>query len=103
MSYRLFACFGLVLLMLCAGCGLQEGVVQKDPKSALWFTGNTENAIVFIDNLAPITLSKNSNNAKIHYEISPGKHGVIVKKSGQEVVNRNVLLGSGITKEIPIP
>jgi len=92
----------LTLLVLCCGCGLREGVVQKEPKSFLWFTGNTINASVYIDDLAPFTLSE-ENDELIHYEISPGKHKIVVKRSGNEIVNRVVLLGSGITKEIQIP
>lgn len=104
MSFQKIVCFGLFVLVLCAGCGLKEGVVQKDPKSYFWFTGNTANAIVYIDDLDPIILNKNAEKRdKIHYEISPGKHRVIVRKSGEEVVNRNVLLGNGIIKEIQIP
>lgn len=115
MSYKKIIYLGLVFLMLCGGCGLKEGVVQKEPKSFLWFTGNTQNAIVYIDDLAPIMLNERSISAsdegenntnrsgQVHYEISPGKHTIVVKKSGEEVVNRNVLLGNGITKEIQIP
>ena len=105
----------LVILLLCVWCGLKEGVVQKEPKSYLWFTGNTKNATVYIDDLSPIILNENTgttsvdreNNIetsdKIHYKISPGKHRIIVKKMGEEVVNRIVFLGNGIIKEIEIP
>lgn len=103
MLYKNIIYLGLALLILCGGCGLQEGIVQKESKSSLWFTGNTKNATVYIDDLAPISLNDNSGFDPIHYEISPGKHSIVVKKSGEEVVNRNVLLGSGITKEIQIP
>jgi len=115
MSYKKSIYLGLVLILLFVGCGLKEGVVQKEPKSFLWFTGNTQDAIVYIDDLAPIVLndkrsntSDNDNNntnksSEVHYEISPGKHTVVVKRSGEEVVNRKILLGNGITKEIQIP
>jgi hypothetical protein len=115
MPYKNIVYSCLVLLALFTGCGLKEGVVQKESRSFLWFTGNTENAIVFIDDLNPIILNEKSsdtsneaeNNTKksgqVHYEISPGKHTIIVKKSGAEIVNRNILLGNGITKEIQIP
>ena len=115
MSYQKIIYLGLVILLLCTGCGLKEGVVQKEPKSFLWFTGNTQNAIVYIDDLSPIILNESHVSAgvegdynkeksdKIHYEISPGKHSIIVKKMGEEVVNRIVFLGDGITKEIKIP
>ena len=101
MSYKKHGYLVLVLLILCGGCGLKEGVVQKEPKSFLRFTGNTQNAIVYVDDLDPIPLNEGDGSAS--YEISPGKHTIVVKKSGEEVVNRNILLGNGITKEIKIP
>jgi hypothetical protein len=106
MSYKKIILLGSVLIMLLVGCGLREDVVQKEPKSFLWFTGNIQNAVVYIDDLAPIVLTgevKGKKRKQVHYAVSPGKHTIIVKKSGEEVVNRNLLLGSGITKEIQIP
>ncbi len=115
MLYKKIIYLVLVVLMLCGACGLREGVVQKEPKSFLWFSGNTQNAIVYIDDLAPIILNERSSSAgiegenntnrsgQVHYEISPGKHSIVVKKSGKEIVNRNILLGNGITREIQIP
>jgi hypothetical protein len=104
----------IVLLFsgLIVGCGLTEGVVQKDPASYLWFTGNTENAVVYINDLKPISLKKKyrtadeddeANIKTTHYKIAPGKYTIVVKKADQLVVNRTVLLGNGITREINIP
>ncbi len=107
--------FILAFTLLAAGCGLKEGVIQKAPRSYLWFTGNTEGAVVFIDKRNPIELNMSSTGdektrdepadtaKKIYYEIDPGKHTVIIKKSGQVVVNRTLLLGNGIITEIKIP
>jgi hypothetical protein len=104
MSYAKMIFLGIFLFIFCIGCGLNESVVQKEQKSYLTFTGSTEDAVVYIDNLDPITLNQSSKNStKINYEISPGKHKIIVKKSGKEVVNRDLLLGNGIVKEIEIP
>lgn len=102
MKYKNIIILALVSLLL-GGCGLKEGVIEKAPKSYLWFTGDTKSATVYIDNLSPIILNNKSNSGPIHYEISPGKHSIVVKKSGEEIINRNVLLGNGITKEIQIP
>lgn len=116
MSYQksTFIILGLFIFLLCMGCGLKEGVVQKEAKSYLWFTGNTEGALVYIDDLSPMELEKKyyidsetgekiERNKEIHYECTPGKHRIIVKKMGEELVNRIVLLGNGIIKEIEIP
>ena len=116
MSYQklAFIILGLFVFLLIVGCGLKEGVVQKEAKSYLWFTGNTEGVIVYIDDLKPIELGKNyytdsetgekiGKNKEIHYELTPGKHRIIVKKMEAKLVNRIVLLGNGIIKEIKIP
>ncbi|MBW1650691.1 MAG: hypothetical protein JRJ44_08480 [Deltaproteobacteria bacterium] len=115
MPYKITGYLCLISLLLCGGCGLKEGVLDNEPKSFLHFTGNTQNAIVYIDNLDPIAIDEptpvandeNKNNAnrirQSHYQISPGLHAVVIKKSGAEIVNRSILLGNGITKEIQIP
>jgi len=103
------------LLFLLVGCGLKEGTVQKEKKSYLMFTGNTANAIAYIDELAPINLSGHDNDSvnskkettprirQLHYQLSPGKHVVVVKRSGKEIVKRIVLLGNETVKEIQVP
>ena len=101
MSYKTCGFIALILLLLFSGCGLKEGVVHKEQKSFLSFTGNTKNATAHIDNLAPIRLK--SSSKRIHYQISPGKHTIIIKRSGVEIVNRNILIGNGTTREIQIP
>ncbi len=114
MSYKKAIFSGLVILLFCVGCGLKEGVVQKEAKSYLWFTGATESSIVYIDDLNPIELKENyyinsqtgeksKKNKDIHYKLIPGKHRVIVEKMGVKIVDRIVFLGSGIIKEIEIP
>lgn len=88
--------------------------MQPDQTSFLWFTGNTKDAVVYIDDTAPIDLNETryinpstgenvSSVDKIHYELSPGTHTVVVKRGGAIVVNRTLLLGNGITREINIP
>lgn len=91
----------LSAVFLFAGCGLNEGTIQKKAKSFLLFTGNIKNAVVQIDDLEPFSLEY-SENQTLH-EISPGKHLVIIKKSGKILVKRKVLLADGVTKEIEIP
>ena len=104
----------ILIFILFIGCGLQESVIQKAPKSFLYFTGNTENAVVYIDGGTGIVLdasSANDNNGnaqtnssgQILYEVSPGKHDIIIERSNEVVVHRKVLLGNGITKEIQVP
>lgn len=106
----------ILLIVMCLffiGCGYTEGVLQQESKSYLWFTGNTEKAIVFIDEnkpfeienyyIDPETGQKIKKDDIIHYQVSPGKHKIIVKKDGEVVVERILILGNGITKEIRVP
>jgi hypothetical protein len=108
----------LIFILIFVGCGLKEGVVNKEPESYLVFKGNTRNATAYIDDLAPIDLSKPLNinpntgepdknsykgTGEIHYQLSPGKHTIVIKREGKQIVNRVILLGNGITKEIQVP
>jgi hypothetical protein len=47
------------------------------------------------------TLTK--DNAKNHFEISPGVHRVKIEKQGQVVVDREILLSDRQTLEVAIP
>ncbi|WP_321413626.1 hypothetical protein [uncultured Desulfobacter sp.] len=101
MSYKNMFIFCVVGVLVFCGCGLNETVTQKEKVSYLNFTGDTVGAVVRIDDLAPIVLNNEEKN--VHYEISSGKHHIIVIKNGAQVVNRKILLGSGSSKEIRIP
>lgn len=90
----------LILSVAFVGCGYTEGIVQKSPKSYLWFTGKTQNAFAFIDDREPFEVD---NRKTTHFQIAPGKHKIIVKKNDQIVVNRVLLIGDGMTKEIQVP
>ncbi len=82
------------------GCGYKEGTLVKDSVSYLWFTGNIAQANVTIDDRKPFELGK---EGLVHYQIPPGKHRIIVKKGGEVVVDRILIIGNEITKEIQIP
>lgn len=104
MSYMKIAVLSFFCLVVFFGCGLRETVVQKEQLSYLSFTGDISNSIVHIDDLEPIVLNSNHpNNKNVQYELSSGKHHIVVLKDGKEVVNRILLLGSGSVKEIKIP
>jgi hypothetical protein len=116
MSIKRMIFIAMIFCLLClVGCGYQHGVVQSSPKSYLWFTGNIDNAVVYIDDLEPFKLTgsyivENENGEEerhekgvVHYEVSPGKHKIVVVKNNRKVVERIVLLGDGITKEIEVP
>jgi hypothetical protein len=87
---------------LLSGCGgYNEGIVQAERESFLQFSGNLNQATVLIDNLQSFVLKGNSDNT--HYKLAPGKHHVVVKQNNKVVVDRTILLGNGMTREIRIP
>ena len=100
--------------MLLTGCGYKEGMIQDEPLSYIRFTGATEGAVVSIDDSEPFELGKADPSADarnnpseatgpIHYRVEPGKHRITVRKSGQLVVDRILLLDNGVTREVRIP
>jgi hypothetical protein len=103
----------LIAAILCAiflvGCGYREGVVQTDQRSYLCFKGATENAVVSLDSLQPFQLktkkdnSGSQDNCPFLYEISSGSHRVVVMRNNSVVVDRVIIVGSGMTKEIQVP
>jgi len=93
--------FFLGLLLILSACGgYREGVIQSDSKSYLHFTGNIQDTVVSIDHIEPFSLGSESDN--VHYQISPGKHSIIIKRGAKLIVNREIFLGKGLTKEINI-
>ncbi|WP_051183248.1 hypothetical protein [Desulfocurvibacter africanus] len=104
--------FVFAFLTILVGCAAREGVVQVDSKAYFWFTGNTMGAVARLNDLAPITLGRASGakdwtttpkTKDTIYEVAPGRYTVIVERDGAVVVNRTVLVGSGMTKEITVP
>jgi hypothetical protein len=111
-SMKIIVSISLILLIL-TSCGYREGVLQKEPVSYLWFTGNVDKAMVSIDGGAPFALqtsgyaqdnSSGSSEAKfIHYKLSPGKHSITVTRDGQIIVDRVLILENENTREIQVP
>lgn len=93
----------IVLLFVTAitACGYNSGVSTSEPVAYLYFTGEAQGSQVYIDDLAPFTVSKTGN--KNQYRVIPGKHVVVIKRDGKELVKRDILLGDGHEKEFHIP
>lgn len=90
------ALLGLVLL---GGCGYKEGVVNADRKAYLYFTGNVKEVSVSVDGGTPFSVEEGRDNL---YTIAPGKHRVEVMRDGRVIVEREVYVGDGISKEIAV-
>jgi hypothetical protein len=93
----------LVLLVVCGvtACGYKEGVENRDSRAYLYFTGNTKQVEVLIDEV-PLGLERHvSSNDR--YQIQPGQHLIEVKRHGQSIVRRQIYVTEGAAKEIQIP
>ncbi len=106
-SFLTFLSIILIMVFL-SGCGYREGTLQKSDKSYLWFTGNTENAVVFMDNKEFVRLDVNADrrdqiDVPIHYQIEPGKHEIRIERDGKVILNRVMILGSQMTREVEVP
>lgn len=97
-----------ILLFLIVSCGYYEGVVQPTPKSYMSFMGNVGGATAIIDDKVTLNLDQeyrggDGQKKSVLFQITPGKHKVVVTKMGQEVVNRVIIVGDNATKEIEVP
>jgi hypothetical protein len=112
-KWIVLAFVGLAVFLV-AGCGYQEGIREPDRQSYIWFTGKLDGAVAFIDDnepfeLVPLTYMNEQTGELEHkqgrtlYQVRPGKHTVMVKKNEQVVVHRELMIGSGATKEVWVP
>ena len=90
---------GLIALIFLSGCGYKEGVVTATQKSYLYFTGNTNDTVVSVDNGEKFTIQNGTNN---QYSVKPGKHLVEVYKDNRLIIKREIFISDGIAKEIEV-
>ena len=104
----------VVAVFVLAGCGYQEGIRQPDRQSYIWFSGETKEAVAIIDDNEPFQVEQTSyvdsktgegvsKQGRTLYQVKPGKHEIVVKKDGQVVVHRDLMIGAGATKEVHVP
>lgn len=89
----------LTLILSLTGCGYKEGVSTSAPQAYLYFTGPTEGVLVSIDEGDSFPIQAGINN---QYTIEPGKHTVKIYRSGTLIIDRNIYVGNGISKEIEV-
>ena len=90
---------GLIGAIFLSGCGYKEGVVSATQKSYLFFTGNTNDTAVSVDNGGKFNIEAGTNN---QYAIKPGKHLVEVYKDNRLIIKREIFISDGISKEIEV-
>lgn len=102
----------VVAVFVSASCGYQEGIRQPDRQSYIWFSGETKDAVAIIDDNEPFKVEHPSSldsetwekeSGRTLYKVKPGKHEIVVKKDGQIVVHRNLIIGAGATREVQVP
>ncbi|MEA1920027.1 MAG: hypothetical protein U9N52_09325 [Campylobacterota bacterium] len=89
----------IALLFLFWGCGYKEGVSSGSQKSYLYFTGNTADLSVSVDNGAQFRVKNGRDN---QYKVPPGKHLITVYRADQLIIKREIFLSDGIAKEIEV-
>jgi len=82
-----------------SGCGYKEGISTGDQKSYFYFTGNTKNIMVSVDDGEKFSVEAGRDN---QYKIKPGKHIVKVYRANKLIVKREVFVSDGISKEIEV-
>ena len=90
----------LILSALLGGCAQQTGTISRAPAAYLVFLGEGIVATVTVDDRS---FALTDDNARNHFEVSPGVHRVKVEKQGRIVVDREILLSDRQTVEIAIP
>jgi len=96
---RFFNVLIIVFTLLHYGCGYKEGVSTNAQASYLYFSGKTDGVNVSIDGGEMFSVKSGIDN---QYKIKPGKHSIQVYQSGEIVVDRQVYVGNGVSKEIEV-
>jgi len=86
-------------MLLLGGCGYKEGVANADRKAYLYFTGSVKDVSVSVDGGEAFSIEEGRDNL---YTIAPGKHRVVVKRGDRVVVEREIYVGNGVSKEIAV-
>jgi hypothetical protein len=90
---------GLGILLLFGGCGYKEGVSTGEREAFLYFSGNTEGVKVSVDGGDAFAVEPGRDH---QYKIRPGKHTILVYDGDSVIVERDVYVGDGVSKEIGV-
>lgn len=99
MRHNTLWCIGIYAMFLSSCGGYSESVTQLNSNGEIRFIGNTIGAVVTIDD--GYTFKLESGN--IVYKVKTGTHNLSVKRNGQVVVARSIVIDSGATMEVEIP
>ena len=86
---------------LLTGCGgYKTGIVSEAQQSYLFFNAEAQGAEYSIDGSSWYKIEKTGENEL--YPTLPGKHRIKVRKGESVIVDRMVLLGDSMSKEIKV-
>ena len=92
----------LISALLLIGCGgYQTGVTSEAQQSYIFFNSPASGAEYSIDDSTWYKIT--STGAKELYPVEPGKHRIKVRRNGTIIVDKTVLFGDSISKEIKVP
>ena len=99
----LIGLFLSAVVSLGSGCSSSSGTISREPRSYLQITGGlgAKALAASIDELPAVNIVPNAKGAKI--EIAPGKHRVRIRRDGEIVVDRMILVSDEQTMEVSIP
>lgn len=98
---------GLALLL--SACSTHfSTTTQVDDKAYLLLTGNTQGAMLTIDDQPQINLDESNHYTQgdervIKFQMDVGSHQVEVQKNGQVLVKRKIYVTNGNTFEVRVP
>lgn len=104
-KFTLFCC-----AIFIASCGSYSATTQKDPMSYIQFVGLQGNESLLLDDLETQSLSA-GNFEQYNLEgvpvtklsVKPGKHKVVIQRSGNAILDRTIYIGPDSTFEVLIP
>jgi hypothetical protein len=91
--------FLLTAIILISCGGYNTGVLQKDHKGFIKFTGNTTNVSVEINSESKFELDPETEL----YELYPGQYNIKVYRNNNLVVDRIIIIEGETTYEIEVP
>lgn len=89
----------VLFILLLSGCGYKEGVATASQKSYLYFSGDTDDIEVSIDDGSKFEVEEGQLN---QYSIKPGKHLIVVYKNNRVILKREIFVSDGVAKEIEV-
>ncbi|QOP46493.1 hypothetical protein [Sulfurimonas paralvinellae] len=95
----IIAIIAFISLLGLSGCGYKEGVRTAAAKSHLYFTGDTSNVLVSIDNSEKFPVKSGIDHL---YNVAPGKHLVQVYRDDKLIVKIEIFVSDGVSKEIEV-